>query len=125
MHEEIWKKWIPKENLSGKYYIKKICDEEELKIELIDDNNRNVSVIWKSIVESYTCSEEVNRNKLYNDANLTKWTFFEVINSRYIAWLLEESEGILEEKRLHHICLVGGNSVVDVISWDYPEIIFK
>ena len=69
------------------------------------------------------CSEEVNRNKLYNNRDLTKWTFFEVINSRYINWLIEESDGILEKERLHHICIVGANCVVDVISWDYPEII--
>ena len=55
---------------------------------------------------------------------MTEWTFFEVCNSNYINWLMEESDGILNGESLHHISIVGINCVIDVVASDYPQIIY-
>lgn len=125
MNDESWSTWIPDINLSKKYYIDEVTDSDELSIYLSDDYGKSLSIIWNCIVESYICSEEVNRNKLYNKSQVTEWTFFEVQNSKYISWLIEESDGILNRGNLHHICIVGINAVIDVIASDYPQIMLS
>lgn len=122
MNNESWNKWIPNNNLSKKYYVDEVIDSDELSICLSDDFGKSLSIIWNCIVESYICSEEVNRNRLYSKSEVTEWTFFEVCNSNYINWLIEESDGILNGESLHHICIVGINSVIDVVASDYPKL---
>lgn len=43
--------------------------------------------------------------------------------AKYIAWLVEESNTILDTNGLKHICIVSANSVIDVIAFEYPEIV--
>lgn len=124
MNNESWNKWIPDNNLSKKYYVDEVIDSDELSICLSDDSGKRLSITWNCIVESYICSEEVNRNKLYSKSEVTEWTFFEVCNSNYINWLMEESDGILNGESLHHICIAGINTVIDVVASDYPQIIY-
>lgn len=124
MNNESWNKLILDNNLSKKYYIDKIIDSDDLSICLSDDHGKSLSVTWDCIVESYMCSEEINRNRLYDKLEVTEWTFFEVCNTKYINWLMEESNGILNGENLHHICIVGNNAVIDVIASDYPKIIY-
>lgn len=122
MKDEIWNKWMPNKSLSRKYYVDKIFDEDRLEIYLSDDKGQSIIVIWDCIVESYICTEEVNRSKNYNRLT-SEWTFFEIYNSKYIAWLVEESNIILDTNGLKHICIVSANSVIDVIAFEYPEIV--
>lgn len=122
MKGEIWNKWIPNKKLSRKYYVDKIFDEDRLEIYLSDDNEESIIVIWDCIVESYICTEEVNRSKNYNRLT-SEWTFFEIYNSKYIAWLVEESNTILDTNGLKHICIVSSNFIVDVVAFEYPEIV--
>ena len=124
MNDEIWNRWMFNVNLSKKYYIDEISDKDKLTIHLSDDNEHSIIVIWDCIVESYMCTEEINRNRNYN-VELTEWTFFEIHNSKYIQWLIEESDNILDRNGLHHICIVGSNSIIDVIALEYPEIVDK
>lgn len=121
---ELWKRWNQESIISKKYYIDEVSDKEELSVKLSDDFGNRLLVTWDCFVESYMCSEEINRNKLYADTELNEWTFFEVKNSRYINWLCEESDNILilRNKNLYHICIIGINSVMDVVATDYPKI---
>lgn len=71
MNNESWNKWIPDNNLSKKYYIDEVVDSNEFSICLSDDYGKSLSVTWNCIVESYICSEEVNRNKIYSKSEVT------------------------------------------------------
>ena len=124
MKSEIWHRWIPDRSLSKKYYIDEILyKNDDLIVRLSDDCGRHVVVLWDCLVESYTYTEEVNRTKSYNQET-SQWTFFEICNSKYIQWLTEESVNILSTRDLHHICIVGDNSVIDVIASEYPKIVY-
>lgn len=122
MKDETWNKWIPNIELSRKYYVDKIYDEDRLEIYLSNDEGQSIIVIWDCIVESYICTEEVNRSKNYNTLT-SEWTFFEIYNSKYIAWLVEESNTILDTNGVKHICIVSANYIIDVVAFEYPEII--
>ena len=119
----IWVKWNENHGISNKYYIDEIVDSDNLIIQLSDDRGSQIKLIWDGVVESYMCTEEINRTKNYSINELTSWTFFEVLNSRYLNWLYDESNCIIEKKKLHHFCLIGINSVVDIISSEFPQII--
>ena len=81
-------------------------------------------LLWDCIVESYMCTDEINRTRdYYSNEKLTKWTFFEVQNSKYICWLHYKSIGILDIERVKHFCIIGINSVVDIVALDFPIIV--
>lgn len=124
MKSEIWNRWIPDKNLSKKYYIDEVSyKDDDLTVYLSDDCGQRIVVVWDCIIESYTCTEETNRTKRYNDET-SQWTFFEIYDSKYICWLIEESCNILSARGLHHICIIGDNLVIDVVASEYPKIIY-
>lgn len=121
---EIYEKLFTTKKLCSKYYIDAINDEEQLIIRLSDEYRKKMlTLIWNGIVEAYMCSEESSRTLLYTNEVLTMWTFFEVNNSSFLKWLEKTSCGIIQLKDYHHICIVGINSVVDIVSVDYPQVI--
>lgn len=119
-----WKKWIPKEGLQDKYYVDKIIDdiEKNLMIELSDRNGNKMILNWNGVVISYTCSEETTRSILYDNNELTKWTFFEVEDSRYLQWVCEQSLGIYQINTMRHFCIIGIDLVVDIVA-DFEPIV--
>ena len=124
LKEEIWNKWKPNSNLSNKYYVDSISDAEDFVIELSDEQGNKIKLLWDCIVESYMCTDEINRTRdYYSNEKLTKWTFFEVQNSKYICWLHYKSIGILDIESVKHFCIIGINSVVDIVALDFPIIV--
>jgi hypothetical protein len=122
--KEVWEMWIPKNKLVEKYYVDSLKnDVEGLTIVLTNDiNEKKLILRWEGVVESYTCSEESSRNELYANDSLTKWTFFNIKNSKYIEWINRQSSGICSLKELQHFCIVAIDSIVDIIAEYEPEI---
>lgn len=119
----IWKRWEPKIELKNKYYIDTIKDEDNLIIELSDEvGTEKIIMRWDGCITSYTCTEESSRSILYDNNELTKWTFFKVENSQYLKWIEYQSLGIEQGDKLIHYCIIGINSVVDIIARYDPEI---
>lgn len=120
---DIWKCWEPKKKLKNKYYVDSIKDEESFMMELSnEDETEKILLKWDGCVVSYTCSEESARSILYDKQELTKWTFFKVENSSYLKWIEEQSLGIEQRNKLTHYCIIGINSVVDIIASYEPEV---
>lgn len=122
MNKERWNKLFCGEGLSSKYYVDKIIDSDKLRIYMSNENDEKIIFTWDGVIESYICSEEINRNRIYNLPDVTKWSFFEIANSDYINWIVKESDGIMNSNKIHHLCIVGINSIVDVASSFYPTI---
>lgn len=110
-------KWYPFKNISDKYYIDAIIDNfEGLSILVVDKStNSNVRLIWECGVETYKCTDETARSILWSDKQLTKWTFFEVLNSGYINWLVQQSCGIYKYDELKHYFIAAANCTLDII----------
>lgn len=110
-------KWEPNTGLLGKYLLNGLSEDEN-GLELIlslEGNNTKLILKWECIVESYMCSQESSRSILY-DNEIAKWSFYQVINSKYLNWLCEQSLGICEYRPLKHFCIICNNSVIDIIS---------
>lgn len=134
MHEQ-WMKWEPIKGLSRKYDVDFILDGKEggLIIRLYDDKGKSkkIDMIFKNYAISYRHANESFRIKVIYDLEKKygkdfygDWTFFKVLNSEYLHWLSEESCHIYEGISFTHFCILGADSIVDVIASYEPLVQF-
>lgn len=125
-------KWKPIQGLSARYYIESISDTiNELQILLFDDNDeeKKVLVSFKNSIISYESTYESFRSKLISDLDdqygtkfYGTWTFFKVTNSSYLQWVSKHSYDTTKSLFLTHFCIIGLESIVDIIATDEPQV---
>jgi len=96
-------------------------------ISLVDDENQKLTLTWHGIVVSYMRASEETRFRFISNEwqDLRRqngdWSFYEVENSDFCAWIQRESEGMIDVNNLHHLMIITKNDVLDVVSYDYPK----
>ena len=120
--------------LSTNYNLVSVVDNMEgFEILLSDDSNdkKGIRIIFKNSVESYRCSDETYRLKTFEDLSdqhgtkfYAEWSFFRVLNSRYLHWLSEQSCGISDSRPLMHFSFFTTNSILDIITSYEPKVEF-
>jgi hypothetical protein len=130
--KEEWVRWEPIEGLTGKYDIKSLCtDTNSLIITLYSCTSKEKHKIefkFTSFVNAYRETNESFRINLFHELSKKyagnfygDWTFFKVVNSEYIAWLIQDSCAHAALKMIH-FCLMGYDSVVDIITCHTPLV---
>lgn len=130
MMSEQWVKWEPIKNLSPKYFEESFSDNKNgLKFILVDANNKKKRTAIECISDSYLKRNQEFRqatinflNKYYGSKFHSEWTFFKIINSKYIEWLFEESFGTSKNFPLIHFLLLTENSIIDIITKGEPFV---
>jgi hypothetical protein len=132
--QEQWIRWEPAKGLSSKYCIESILDNlEAFKIVLHDehDSRKKIYIIFEGFVGSYKWTDETFRlgtvsflNKQYGTKFYSEWTFFKVINSKYLRLISEESCSISDSRNLIHLVIIESNSILDIIAASEPKIEF-
>lgn len=132
--QEQWVHWEPASGLSPKYCIESILDNlEAFKIVLCDehDSRKKIYMIFKGFVGSYKWTDETFKlgtisflNKQYGMKFYSGWTFFKVINSKYMQLISEESCSISDSRNLMHFVIIESNSILDIIASSDPKIEF-
>ena len=134
--ENDWKeKWYPAKytNLCSMYDVRAIEDcIEGLFIELVPDSiveaenkkHKTIYLHWPVSYVSYMDSKSGARNLANLDENNNRWTFFKIKESAYLGFIKKDSSRI-EGDNLEHFCIIGTNSVVDVLSPYEPKILDK
>jgi hypothetical protein len=122
---EKWIRWELKEGLEKKYDIDILENiDNKLLVKLSDAKNiKKLNLEWDGSMEFYIHSYETARDKLCENPDVMKWTFFKIENSEYLKWIKENFTKIYENRELYHFCIVGINFVLDVVANDYPTII--
>jgi hypothetical protein len=130
--EDNWIQWKPAENLQAKYYIEALCDSlQGFKIVLSDVNDRNKRVLinFRTSAYAYRRTDETSRYRLilqlkekYGGSFYGNCSLFKVENSSYVKWVIEESEEIVADREFLHFCIIAGDSVLDIIDYDEPEV---
>lgn len=131
--QEEWTRWKPIEGLAEKYDIDYILDGTNgLIIRVYEDNDpaKKIDVIFERYTDSYRHTKESFRSELihsldnkYGKSFYTKGTFFKVTGSEYIKWLSNASNTYSDMFPLIHFCILGVDSVVDVIARYEPTVI--
>ncbi|WP_312667336.1 hypothetical protein [Tissierella praeacuta] len=126
-------KWYPAKytNLCSMYDVRTIKDlVEGLFIELVPDSivevenekYKTIYIHWPGSYVSYMDSDNGVRNSANLDENNNRWTFFKIKESAYIDFIRNDSCGV-EGDNLEHFCIIGTNSVVDILSPYEPKIL--
>ncbi len=127
---EDWIKWEPAQELSEKYFLYSIIESiNGFEIILSDyyDDNKKIKILFGNSVHAYRNTNESYRLQTFNflsEKKIDNWTFFKVINSSYIQWMLEESCDIYKNINFVHFSFFTIESVVDVIGFEDPKIEF-
>ena len=130
--QEQWIHWEPISNLSAKYNIDSISDGmDDFKVELTEYKNEKSKAIvtFENSVDAYRMTDETFRlncintlDKQHGSNFYGKWTFFKVINSKYIQWLSEESCTISDSIPFIHFSFIAANCILDVVTTYEPKV---
>lgn len=126
-------KWYPAKyaNLCSMYDVRAIEDcIEGLFIELVPDSivetenkkHKTIYIHWPGNYVSYMESKSRARNLINLDENDNRWTFFKVKESAYVDFIKKDSCRVKGDN-LEHFCIIGTNSVVDILSPYEPKIL--
>lgn len=133
MHTEKWIKWSPPIGTLAPVYLgaETIDLVNRLEIFLIGVKNisENIKVVFGPTVYSYRSTDEssfcatakriieLNKGPYYGE-----WAIFKVVDSTYIQWLIEESEGQINCEGIMHFLIRTENTYIEIISTCEPEI---
>ncbi len=129
---EQWIKWEPIKGLSTRYYTDSISKfPKGLKIILSEENDRSkkVNIIFENSIcayrstnESFTLQILDTLGEKYGKNFYAHWTFFKIINSSYIQWILQESHHVTNTMPLTHFAIFTLDSLIDIVATYEPKI---
>lgn len=122
--QENWIPWQAVEAFEDKYFIDYIeCKGETLKI-ILNKNNSSLEVTFNNILNLKVNDESFRIGLFERLINHTiaygKKTFFLVNNSEYAKQFSE-----INASPCKHFCLVGDDSVIDILTTEEPQVKFK
>lgn len=128
---EQWMRWEPTTHLGNKYSLDHVHDGMRgLDILLADPDRKDkkVRVVFPYTMISYTvnpgnASFVISKDQQQDTASACKnWSFFEVINSQYIAHLMVQSATIVEIYDPRHFVILTTNARLDVVASYEPDV---
>ena len=127
-------RWEPLNNLSKKYKIESLVDDvNTIKIVFSDlyKVEKRMSFLFEETVRVY---KKTNKNAWISSIEtfgqktekilFDEWTFFKVVNSKYILLLAEESCGFFQPEWFIHFVFAGENIIVEVVAGGEPIVEF-
>lgn len=126
---ETWIQWEPITNLSEKYQLDLIVDtyqEFRLILSSIEIREKKIQVIFEESVSAYRSATKnawlESSIHVFPEKDEINWTFFKVLNSRYLSWISENTCGIYPQEGYVHFSFITTNAVIDVLNFDEPKI---
>lgn len=126
---EEWIRWEPIQNLAGKYYLDDLIHSADGLILKLSDDNQKIEIFFDGCVEAYRYTNEsyytavfLKLSAEYGANFYAKWDFFKVIDSEYLAWVVDPSHTLSNQVSLTHFCIMGRDEVVDVIANHEPTV---
>lgn len=120
-------KWEPIDSIPIHLYFDKIIDDDNgLTIYASNDNpEQQLMILFKSVIcyQSINETNSLKRLDLYPLLSI-EWPMFVCLKSNYIDWLVDQSYDIVEKNGLNHYIITHGNGILDVISYQTPELLW-
>lgn len=130
---EVWERWNPLEGIAGKYDVDYILDGKNgFIIRLYSDKDtKKIDILFEHYADAYKHTNESFWFKTCGDLSAkyggdfyADWAFFKVKNSEYLAWLSEKSATWSDQFPFMHFCMMGTDSVVEVLARYEPTVTF-
>jgi hypothetical protein len=122
-------KWIPHGDVDAVYDMQNIewtC--EGLGLSLVPDNldhdkrsEYNLKLVWSDVL-CYQVTKESYRPDLWISNPDDAWTFYMSQTSDFLKHF--QKDNILAPERIYHFLIVGTNFIIDILSTEYPQIMF-
>ncbi len=100
-------------------------DDEGLVIQLKDesDESKTLTIKYRRYY-LYQNIDETGRTRMWIKSKFEdpKWQFCTSTNSNLISWLIDESNGIYEDRKMIHYLIKTDTHVLDIISNTAPEV---
>ena len=128
--QEQWNMWEPLSKLRGDYYRDYVIDsyQEGFKVIIGDHNNekKKIYIKFKFGVSSYRETDELYAWARQKDFLRDGSYFYKVINSKYIKWLSDTSEGVSDamQPNMQHFVIFSEDSTFEILDSSEPEIEF-
>jgi len=128
--KEEWLMWEPLSNLQGDYYREYVIDSvhEGFKVIIGDHNNDNkkIQLSFGPDIVGYRDTYETYFWLMQKDFLRDGSYFYKVINSKYIQWLSDISNGISSsmEPTMQHFVIFSEESTLEILSRFEPEVAF-
>jgi len=128
--EEQWIMWEPLSNLRGDYYRECLIDSyhEGFKVIIGDHDNdkKKIHINFEAGVRAYRDTYETYAWLMQKDFLRDDSFFYKVINSKYIQWLSDISNGISSgmEPTMQHFVIFSEESTLEILSRFEPEVTF-
>jgi len=128
---EQWTRWEFAPDIAGKYDVESlIANLDGLFIKLhSSDNKRKIELTFTPCADAYRQTSESFMFDLPNELEtkyggdfFAQWSFFKIKDSAYLAWLAKQSRDYSTEFEFVHFCVLGQDSVIDIIARTEPHI---
>jgi len=125
MNNEIIK-WNPKiSNFPKTIYIEGLYDDYEGFRILVKggDPSQMYKIVFDNYL-GYRNFDEGERIKSFDSypANSQEWCLFISKDSKFIDWVIDESEGFVSKDNVIHFHIITPNDVIEVLSYEEPKI---
>ncbi len=124
---EIYQKWLPLPELSGKVLIDKLVDTDEgLSVYIRFPSysalhEKRVHLLFDSYV-AYRNMDESYKTKTFDTTGGLEGSFYQVVDSSWLKWLHEESLGIYKDDDILHYSIITEADCIDILSEYPPEV---
>jgi len=128
--KEQWIMWEPLSNLRGNYYRERLIDGYHGGFHVIigDHNNdiQKIHINFRGTVRCYRDTYETYAWLMQQDFLRDGSYFYKVLNSKYIQWLSDISNGVSSymESSMQHFVIFRPKSTLEILSRFEPEITF-
>lgn len=128
--KEQWIMWEPLSKLKDDFYIDYVIDSDQdgFKIIIGDNNNekKKIHIKFKFGISSYRNTDELYAWLMQKDFLRDGSSFYRVINSKYIKWLSDISNGISTSMNpdMQHFVIFTEDSTLEILNSADPEIEF-
>lgn len=113
-------KWEPTSDLAGSYCFQSLIGTEDGEYVIVLADKNNEGRLLEITPGGFALSYRKTAISLIDEKN--QWPFFEVINSTFLQFLVEESFGFFEAKHFHHFAFLATDATIEIVCGREPSI---
>jgi hypothetical protein len=121
---ETYTPWSPEGLPSGRLQVQAIHDDRGgLRLLLEDETGGQAEVVFAGYAAYRNVNESFRLRTWRVQRPPRECSAFTVLNSEWLAWLRQESDGVLDGRPLVHYAILTGDDCIDVAAESMPSVV--
>jgi len=125
MSEEVYRVWAPVPEVPRIMHCRALHDDYEMFRVLLRSGKPDdpvLRILFEQVIAYRRTDESYRLNTIYRLKGRLPCPLMVVEGSSFIAWLLEESTGVLDGRPLVHYALMSSDECIDIVSEVPPRV---